>query len=209
MSDEETEGEASYAQIIAGIIKSNARPWNGYWAWKDKQVAEHGAAQEILMAAGIAVEGLVSRDQGQDPPDCEAIIDGQRVGIEVTELVHQRTMKRSMKAQKEREQGQEPKKVEQHFVWDRAKLLHDLQERIDDKDRAEPKGPYKRYFLVVCIDEMYLNAADVEEWLTGATFRASRITDVLLGLSYHPAHQCCPVFQLSLLRPLDSSGVVA
>jgi hypothetical protein len=33
----------------------------------------------------IGFERLVSLPQGKGPPDCEAIIDGQLVGIEVTE----------------------------------------------------------------------------------------------------------------------------
>jgi hypothetical protein len=204
MSDDDNEKEAT----LAGVIEANARPWNGYWAWKDKPVGEHGAAHEILTGAGIPFEGLVSRDQGQDPPDCEAKIDGQRVGIEITELVHQRTMERSLRAQRERARGQEPEKEEVYFVWDRAKLLQHLQDRIDAKDRAEPKGgPYSRYFLVIHTDEMFLDAAQVDEWLTGATFRANRITDALLGLSYHPAHNGSPVFRLRLCaRDRESQG---
>jgi hypothetical protein len=200
MSDKETDDEPAYTEILAGIIKENARPWHGYWAWmKDKQVGEHGAAQEILTAAGIAFEGLISRDRGQDPPDCEAVIDGKRVGIEVTELVDERTLGRSMKAIKEREQGREPEKPEAYVVWDRAMLLGELQKRIEDKDQGGQKGgPYHRYFLVICTDETFLNAANVEEWLTGAVFQASRITDVLFGLSYHSSHQSCPVFPLRL-----------
>jgi len=55
-------------------------------------------------------------------------------------------------------------------------------------------GPYKRYTLVIHTDEMFLEATKVEQWLTMATFRARRITDVALGLSYEPAQKCCPVF---------------
>lgn len=194
MSDEH------FTEDLASIIEENARPVHGYWAWmREKRIGERGAAEAILTAAGIEFEGLISRDQGQDPPDCEARIDGQRVGIEVTELVHERTLARSMKAIKQRGQGKEPDKPEAYVVWNRDMLLSALQERIKDKDEAEQKGgPYDRYFLVVCTDETFLNAMDVETWLTGATFQASRITAVLFGLSYRPSHQGCPVFTLRL-----------
>ena len=59
-------------------------------------------------------------------------------------------------------------------------------------------GPYKRYTLVIHTDEMFLEATKVQQWLTMATFRARRITDVALGLSYEPAQKCCPVFKLGV-----------
>lgn len=112
-----------------------------------------------------------------------------------------RPWNRSLKALKQRAQGKEPTKGEAYFVWDRADLLGALQARIDDKDRAKLKGgPYERYILVVYTDEMFLSAPQVEQWLTGATFRANRITDVLLGLSYDPAQKSCPVFKLCVVN---------
>jgi hypothetical protein len=54
------------------------RPVNGYWCWRDKPVAERGAAKAILEACGFSFERLVSRLEGQDPPDCEAMIGGMR-----------------------------------------------------------------------------------------------------------------------------------
>lgn len=183
---------------FAELIEANLRPWNSYWAWKHKPTGESGAASEILRGAGINAEGLVSRGD-QDPPDCEARVDGCLTGVEVTELVHRQTLERSLKALKLRAQGKEPHKAEAYFVWDRADLLGALQARIDAKDRAILKGgPYERYILVVYTDEMFLSASQVEQWLKGATFRADRITDVLLGLSYDPAQQCCPVFKLCI-----------
>jgi hypothetical protein len=44
----------------------------------------------------------------------------------------------------------------------------------------------------------------VEVFLNGATFRATMIDDVVLGLSYHPSSDegggACPVFSLPLVR---------
>jgi hypothetical protein len=197
MTDEEHEEGPTLAEVIA----ENVRSWNSYWSWKDKLAGEYGAAHEILTAAGIAFEGLVSRTQGQDPPDCEAIVDGCPAGIEVTELVHQKTLERSIKAQRQQEEGREPEKAEAYFVWNRAELLRALQTRINAKDQTKPKGgPYTRYILVVHTDEAFLGAGEVEQWLTGATFLTNRISDVLLGLSYNPAQRGCPVFKLRVCR---------
>lgn len=195
MSENENDDDVDFAQHL----DANLRPWNGYWAWKDKPTGETGAAADILRGAGIHAEALVSRGD-EDPPDCEAWVEGHLTGIEVTELVHQKTLERSLKALKLRAQGKEPDKAEAYFVWDRDDLLGALQDRIDSKDQAKLKGgPYERYILVVCTDEMFLSAPQVELWLAGAKFRADRITDVLLGLSYDPAQQCCPVFKLCLV----------
>lgn len=46
-------------------IRKNLRAVNGYWAWRDKRVAESGAANEILKAAGFLVEELVPRSNQQ------------------------------------------------------------------------------------------------------------------------------------------------
>jgi hypothetical protein len=197
MSDEDADDPTSLAEAI----QANARSWNSYWSWKDKPVGERGAAHNILNAAGIHAEELVSRDEGQDPPDCEATVNGCLTGIEVTELVHRPTLERSLKAQKHRALGKEPEKGEAYFIWEQADLLVALQDRIDAKDKGNLKGgPYKRYILVIHTDETFLEATKVEQWLTGTTFRARRITDVVLGLSYEPARKCCPVFKLRVCR---------
>ena len=174
------------------LIKANSRPWNGYWTWADKPVGERGAAEDVLAAVGLNVVDLRSRPEGQDPPDCEAMIDGKRCGIEVTELVDQKTLERSLKGQG------------QHFVCTQESLLEEIQKRIDRKDQtAKVKGgPYHRYILVIVTDELFLSRDAVEQFLAGANFRAGLITDAFLGLSYHPSSApeggSCPVFRLSL-----------
>jgi hypothetical protein len=59
------------------------------------------------------VEQLAARKD--DPPDCEALVDGQRCGIEVTELVHERALRLSAKGGNER-----------HFAWDRDDFAQEL-----------------------------------------------------------------------------------
>jgi hypothetical protein len=76
------------------LVLANKREWNSFWFWRDKPVGESGAARNILEAAGVQVDGLRSLDP-DDPPDCEATLDGQFSGVEVTELVHRPTLERS------------------------------------------------------------------------------------------------------------------
>src|SRR5580693_3241098 len=99
------------------LVLVNKREWNAFWFWRDKPVAERGIARNILEVAGLQVDGLRSLDQ--DPPDCEATLDGQFSGIEVTELVHQPTLERSIKAVRQRSRGEEPQKPEAYSGWDR------------------------------------------------------------------------------------------
>jgi hypothetical protein len=87
-------------------ILANTREWNSFWYWRDKPVGERGITRDILEAAKIEVTDLRSPDK--DPPDCEAMLDGQFCGIEVTELVHQRVLERSIKAVRQRARGEEP-----------------------------------------------------------------------------------------------------
>ena len=77
---------------FARVVQENHRPWAGYWAWKDKPVMEISAARTVLTAAGIEFNDLRARPERQDPPDCEAMIDGVLCGIEVTELVDEKSL---------------------------------------------------------------------------------------------------------------------
>ena len=176
------------------------RPWSSFFYWREKPIAEHGAATEILRHAGVKIGGLKSRPSNQDPPDCEGMLDRQWSAVEVSELVHRPTLERSIKAQRERTAGREPEKPEAYFVWDRDDLIDALQKRIDIKDKAKLKGgPYERYVLVMHTNEFSLESARVRKFLQGARFHCQQITDVILGLSYARG-EGYPTFRLELTR---------
>jgi|GEM_PF-4280385 hypothetical protein len=157
-----------------------------FWYSKDKPLMEWGAVCEILVAAGLKIEGDVT-NRTDDPPDCEAVIDGERCGIEATELVHQEALEQT------KHTGQEL-----HFAWDKESFCRELQARITRKDCADKVkgGPYRRYILVVFTDELFLDRKTVETFIAGVSFRATFITDAFLGLSYDPAIKQCPAFKL-------------
>jgi hypothetical protein len=158
-----------------------------YWYSKIKCELEVGAALEVLRTAGHSVEQLAAREK--DPPDCEALVDGQRCGIEVTELVHQTALELS-------EQG--GKENECHFVWERDDFEQELRKRIDRKDQpgGVKGGPYHRYFLVIVTDEMVLDRNTVERFLADLSFETRLITDILFGISYDPSIKRCPVLRV-------------
>lgn len=169
------------------------RPWQGFWTGgADRAVGERVNARQILEAAGHHVRDLQSRVRGEDPPDCEGWINDQWCGVEVTELVDQKTLKASLKGR------------EQFLMWTREQLVGALQDRIRRKDKTWRGGPYERRFLVIPTDEFALTSDVVQRLLQGATFHAEQLTDLLLGLSYEPSSNpsdqpgTYPVFRLPL-----------
>jgi hypothetical protein len=114
----------------------------------------------------------------------------------VSEFVHRPTLKRSIKAKRERQAGREPKQPEAYFLWDRDSLLCALKERIACKDKKKQKGgPYERYALVAHTDEWFLDRDRTSLFLRKAVFHTKLITDVFLGLSYKDG--CTPVFHFA------------
>jgi len=164
----------------------------GYWHWYEKQVGELGASTSILGAAGFSVERLVSCSDANAPPDCEATIDGEHAGIEVTELVDQESLERSIRGQTT------------WFHWDQQTLTQRIQRIIESKEEDRSRwqgGPYYRWLLVVHSDEPHLNRDTVARFLDGARFSATFYSDVVLGLSYDPSTKLIPTFRLALDRP--------
>jgi hypothetical protein len=177
-------------------IAANTRPWDRFWTWRNKPVGEHGAASEILRQAKMKVGELVSRRD--DPPDCEGMLDRQWSAVEVTELVRQPTLERSIKAIKERAAGREPEKPEAYYAWDRADLLRALQERIDFKDAITLKGgPFERYVLVIHTDEFFLRSATVGKFLEGAKFSARISPTLCSGCRTNQRQAGAPSFALN------------
>lgn len=185
--------------LLDELLKFKSRNWNDFWYSRDKPITEQEAARGILEQAGLNVVDLVA---GPNPPDCEAVLDGHFSGVEVTELLHQPTLERSLKAMKERQAGKQPRRSAAYFNWNRNDLLSALQSIIDRKDKGVRQlqaRRYERYVLVIHTDEFFLNRDTTKGFLEGAVFRANFITEAFLGISYEPIAQCCPVFRLELL----------
>lgn len=165
---------------------------NSYWYWPDKPVAERGAARTILEAAGYSVSGVTSCSDANLPPDCAAVVDGVATGIEVTELVHEKALARSIRSNKTF-----------WFLWDQATFIDELQRIIIIKDADGGRwqgGPYDRRILVVHSDEPYLEPERMASFLESQHFRTVFFSEVVVGLAYNPFTETHPTFQLSLLK---------
>jgi hypothetical protein len=188
-------GELNYLRVMV----AKKRKKNSFWVWPDRPVEERGIATEILNQAGMDVADMRSRARGEDPPDCEATLDGRASGVEVTELIDRPSLERNLR------QLDSP----EYFNWDKPTFLAALQNRIDAKDRAWKGGRYERRVLVIHTDEFELNRDTVSHFLEEARFRAIHITDAFLGLSYHSSFEsgggCYPVFRLNLHHQTDEA----
>jgi hypothetical protein len=174
------------------VMLAKKRKQNSFWKWPDRHVEECGIASDILGEAGVNVAVMRSLERGQDPPDCEATLDGRCSGVEVTELIDQSALEQSL------HQPGSPV----YFDWDKPTFLAALQKRIEAKDRPWKGEPYECRVLVIHTDEYVLDRDTVGRFLKEALFRVTFITDAFLGLSYHASVEseggCCPVFRLNL-----------
>jgi hypothetical protein len=169
--------------------KRSKRPGFGPHTFGDKQYAECDVTRDALLAAGFDLgDDLRSIPKNEDPPDCEALVDGVLCGIEVRELLHQEALEQSVRARAAIKRSEEPRNPEVFCYWERDDMLTELQRIITRKDKPKFKVPrsYQRYFLVIYTIEMVLVRDIVTEYLKDATFQAEFITDVLFLLDYHP-----------------------
>jgi hypothetical protein len=168
------------------------RPYAGFFDWPDAETAEWGVAKALSEAAvsepGFPLTGLVSRGQGNDPPDCEALdASGRRVAVEVTELVDGAAIASA------RKHG-----GNNWASWDSTKFLQALESRIRSKDAKTLKGgPYSEYIVVIHTDEPMLSIELVEQWLGEIALpSAGQIQRAYLLLSYDPHRKGYPYVRL-------------
>ena len=132
------------------------------------------------------------RDQGNDPPDCEATDGlGRRIGIEVTELVDQYLANPKNKGDRGTSLCAKPEAV-----------LKVIDSQIRRKDTAQIKdGPYAQYILIIYSDDPHYvehgNLKEVRSYQFGET---KLIDHAYLLLSYCPFNKCCPLIELNLCR---------
>lgn len=186
-------------EIIAMLraAQDKARGYADFFAWTiDRDLGEWGVAWSLAESLeadnALFFSDLKSRGRPNDPPDCEALThDGERLAIEVTELVDSETI-RAYKA------GQTSDWAE----WSKEKFRSFLQERISKKDArfTELKdAPYKGgYVVVVHSDEPELSRGTVEKFLYVIQLeKPTHIDRVFLVLSYDPFVERCPYFELT------------
>jgi hypothetical protein len=172
------------------------RSYSDFFAWPENRQLEEwaivDALKESLEKANAGFfHSVIARGQGNDPPDCEAILhDGGKVGIEVTELVDTAMLMAHMN-------GDTGKTAQ----WNREKLIDALIRRLDAKNAANhiKGGPYELYILVIHTGEPELSYDYVSSILSGHVFHGySLIQQAFLLMSYEEKYKSCPFFELRL-----------
>ena len=180
------------------IIKKNTRKHAGYFAWtsdRHRHIEEVSVVQilhESLEKCGMVFfHSHKSRGDSNYPPDCEALSpNGERIGIEVRELVDSDSIKAS-KCQ--RHTQREP--------WSKSYLLKELHTIINRKDNPPQVkgGPYSQYLLIIYCDEPRVLHYDLIEYIRRVKFGPTKLLSrVFFLMSYSPWEKCCPFIELEL-----------
>ena len=150
----------------------------------------HLLSEELLKQGEETFKSVTSRGESNDPPDCEAIGDkGERIGIEVTELVDGPSIAAA--------RGED---VSFQESWKPSRVIENIACIIRRKDRAVPKGgPYELYILIVyCDDPLILDYENIEA-IRDSSFPATQLIDRVYFLwSYCPFEKRCPHIKLRL-----------
>jgi len=192
----DTEEEKKFiAQIKQAIARK--RGYADFFCWPpNRNLEELGIVREFCESLEkngqlfLDRDSLKARGRGNDPPDCEAEdLFGNHIGIEVTELVDSAAIETLKKTG-----------VYEWAEWDRAKIIHVIDERLSAKDKpAKVKGgPYVSYVIIIHTDEPSLNFPCVTNMLKDVRFTKRKLIDrAFLFLSYDPEIKIYPYVELA------------
>ena len=192
---EMSEDESSDEKLEVLIKETSKRRHASYFHFADRPAAEAGVvnvfAESLMKDNQLFFKEARHSGEDNDPPDCEALsLSGERIGIEVTELVNGNSIAAVKKG------ASSPFDYED---WNQA-LIPKLAEILQKKDKAKIKGgPYSEYVLLIASDETWLLPDFVEQSLAKHIFSKTRlITKAYLLLGYDPSVQRCPYFRLKI-----------
>lgn len=197
------------AELVAAMKQALAkdRGYSSYWHYPlNRQIAEHDVAltlKRFLTLSQPAMDGTIeSLPADQDPPDTVlTTIDGNTIGIEVTELVHPEAIKEYIKAKKT---SAEPCYV--FTKWTAELIANDISDRIRIKNNKLENAAkkYDKIILAICTDELMIDEQAVLDAIKLINVECSNIDACYLLLSYHPnANEDqfpdkCPVFAINV-----------
>jgi|SRR6516165_852893 hypothetical protein len=160
----------------------NRRKYAPFWDWPDRKIKEWDVVEELLRsmrASGDCRYKTPVESVDDDPPDC--VIrdsDGGRVGVEVTEFVDRKAVKRCQKNENV------------YREWSEEAVREKIAQILADKDaKVEPRrGLYGNVILVIHTDEVALQSFELFPILDASHFpRPQNIDEAYLICSYEPA----------------------
>ncbi len=171
----------------------------------EKKIVELDVAvtwvEAVRQSHGLVFSGPAINPE--EPPDIWADHDGQRVGIELAELVNSSILRKTKHANAGKELGD-------RFVtscrgrwfyeaqWDETRFGKALNQLIEKKARNYEGKGITVDFLVVYTAENWLLKEDVARWLQGVPVKESEaIGAVFFMMDYHPGEEPgYPVFRV-------------
>lgn len=186
------------------VAKADAksRSYAEYWEWHvDKPRVERHAAEVVVNYLSHHEEnwdGTLSNNP-KDPPDVTLTkLDGQRIGLEVTELVDEEMAAFHRKRKKD---GESP--AYDCAFWDRLTLSGKLLELINNKKaKIAPCTGYTQLLIVIVTDEPIITAELACEAAALCKPTLESHIRVFFALSYTPSADKniypdgCPVFEI-------------
>jgi hypothetical protein len=145
----------------------------------------------------------------RDPPDCIGSADGRpRFGIEVSELVHRKTVERhELRRNAERKGVPVPDAAADPWdtaIWTALALRAALTGIVGVKDKPAIGGPFAPYFVAIFTDETTVTPQLVTEAIGTMTIPSRYIDAAYLLLSYDPGANTfpnrIPVFSLPVAK---------
>ena len=194
-----------------------------YQEWK--AIKEYTVAKEFENAYSGQFRKEITEIEhnSADPPDCFALLDGKKIGIEVTELVKSEIRKLIARAwndllkklkkvllqelSKEEKFEQQKKNYKDNYKkseWNKDELLNKLQKRITKKNKIKKLkkcAKKMRVILVIYTDEPGLSDDRLKIWLSGNSFSSRYLKEIFLLGPYRASNNA----QLKLANSSEST----
>ena len=169
------------------LRRGHANYWNA--GNESQSWMEIGATRDWakeMNKRGWQINIATIRKNPEPYPDCLAEMGGQKIGVEVTEMVDRKAIE---------EQNPMP-------PWPSAKFREYLNERVQEKDERVRDSSLSKQFLLIVTDETYLNEATLSDYLKTFELQQPRHFDgIYVMMSYIPnpsGQGCHPVFEIPL-----------
>jgi hypothetical protein len=209
MTTNKTHEKASIESEIVRLMREarhKSRGYAEYWEWAiDKRQAELHAARVLsnyLLRDHQRGEKARLEIIENDPPDTLLVLaNGRRIGIEVTELVDEKAIR---KANRKKRAGL-PFDYD-CANWNSNRATQSLLSQIAAKDvkLASASEAYDELLLVIVTDETMMDESTAALAVSGVSISTRFFDRAFLVLSYHPAADKlifpdgCPIFPIEL-----------
>lgn len=146
-------------------------------------------ARSLEAEFGLILEKL---QNGDDPPDVAAKLDGKEIGIEVTRLLDQQVLEENLR--RSSQDGMPPKAV----TWSPQIFEAKVNDILNSKDRIYQNRGIEIDILLIHSDELWQSPKEVKDWIGKMSLqRRGSIHSAYLTLFRDPTYsKLVPVFRL-------------